>query len=94
MNPLNIKPHKIRNVDIEICNAEQKIAYNYLSTYYNSMSRFNLLDYCQKCLARDAGNKKYNVDLVYHYILSSYDRFINAKYHILTSYEAIGELIR
>lgn len=91
-----MKPHKIRNIDLSICNAEQKIAYNYLSCYYD-MKKSDLLEFCQKALYRekDKSMKRYDIDLIYHYILSSYSNYvISANHPILTSYEAIGELIK
>lgn len=87
-------PHKIRNIDKSICNCEQKIAYNYLSSYYD-MTKSDFLDFCQKSLARQKENqmKKYDIDLIYHYLLNSYNKYITAGHPILTSYEAIGEII-
>lgn len=92
---MKFKSHKIRKIDKSICNCEQKIAYNYLVTYYDSMNKNKFLDFTQNSLAREKNNsmKKYDIDLIYHYILQSYDRYIANKYHILASYEEIGSVI-
>lgn len=86
-------PHKIRSIDIDTCNCEQKIAYNYLFSY-SDIAKHKALDIIQKSLATEINRKKYDIDLIYHYILSSYDRFMQYnKSHILTSYLEIGSVI-
>ena len=86
--------HKIRNIDINICNCEQKIAYNYLFANCD-IPKDKALNIIQFSLARTPGiYKKYDIDLIYHYVLSSFDRYINYNHsHILTSYEEIGKVI-
>ena len=91
---MNFKPHKIPNVDVNICNCEQKIAYNYLFANCD-IPKEKALDIIQNRLSRNEKVKnKYDIDLIYHYVLSSFDRYM--KYnnsHILTSYAEIGSVI-
>lgn len=83
------KKHKIRNVDINTCCCEQKIAYNYLFSHYKH-DKQNTLDFIQKDLCRRDDMKKYDIDLIYHIILYNFDRFQN-DFFIATNYETIGK---
>lgn len=95
---MNLKGHKIPGVDKSVCNKEQKVAYNLLFAHCGILknNRNIALDLIQKNLARAPHiyYKNLNIDLIYHYVLQSIDRY--AKYNnsgILTSYEEIGKLI-
>jgi len=90
------KSHKINGIDKNICNAEQKIAYNYLFAYAKTATKNKALDIIQKSLAagQSVDPKKYDIDLIYHYVLQSIDRYQNYNNSgILTSYAEIGKVI-
>ena len=90
------KSHKIPGIDKKICNAEQKIAYNYLFAWSKTNPRNKALDVIQMSLAsgQSVSPKKYDIDLIYHYCLQSIDRYVNYNNSgILTSYEEIGNVI-
>lgn len=91
----NFKPHAIPSIKKTVCNAEQKIAYNFLFARHDTPKN-KALDTIQKSLAagKETNFKKYDIDLIYHYILQSYDRYM--KYNstgILWNYEEIGSVI-
>lgn len=92
---MTFKPHKIPGIDKNICNAEQKIAYNYLFANAKTAPRHKALDIIQRSLAAGTINpKKYDIDLIYHYILQSIERYVNYNNSgILTSYAEIGKVI-
>lgn len=86
-------PHKLRNIDLDTCNCEKVLAYNFLFRYAD-IEKHKALDIIQKSLMNDINRKKYDIDLIYHYVLSSYSRFMqHNKSHILTSYSEIGSVI-
>lgn len=105
---MNFKAHKIPNIDISVCCKEQVIAYNYLFNWsINERNKNYTLNCIQKELASKAAGtynelykpfKKWtpggvDYDLVYHYILQSYDRYIKTKRRILSSYEELASVI-
>ena len=92
------KPHKIPGIDKNICNAEQKIAYNFLFIWADGCTG-NDKNYSLNCIQRSLSEgqkttfKRYDVDLIYHYIVSSWDRYKNSKYHIFSSYTDLASII-
>lgn len=100
--------HKIRNVPIEVCTAEAKIAYNYAFNYLSIIQ--NVYNKCacdfQRCDAIRAGVKfimenlsdnikdKYNIDAIFCCLNAGLEKYINEKYHILTSYDDIGKIFQ
>ena len=101
------KSHKIRGIEKAICNAEQKIAYNYLFSWATGTHEKN---YALSCIQRELSAKangtynelynplhpaigNYDYDLVYHYILQSWDRYIEQGKPIFASYESIGRVV-
>ena len=93
----NFKSHKIPGVAKNVCCCEQKIAYNFLFSWaWNSYeTKSKILSLIQNDLIRekDGKFKKYDIDLIYHYVLQSYDRYITGHDHIFTSYEALAAVI-
>ena len=85
-----MKTTKIRNVAREVCCGEQKIAYNVLSNYYDSPGLYNL-EFMFGVV--DRLNVKVNKDVVKDLIAKNLDSYKSLKYHLLTSYEAVGEAI-
>lgn len=91
----NFKPHKIPGIEKSVCNAEQKIAYNFLFARHDT-PKYKALDMIQKALAagKETNFKKYDIDLIYHYVLQSYERYMtHNKTGILWSYSEIGNVI-
>lgn len=93
----NFKPHKIRGIDKNICCCEQVIAYNFLFSYADGSNRSKErnLSLIQDNLSREKSGsmKKYDIDLIYHYILQSYDRYTTGNAHIFSNYEALAAVI-
>lgn len=105
---MNFKPHKIPNIDKNICNKEQVIAYNYLFSWtLNEHEKTEVLKYLYKELsAKQNGTynelfhpihpiKKENIDymLVYEYIVASYDRYKETNCKIFTDYRDLASYI-
>ena len=96
-----MKTHKIKGINIEVCNAEQKIAYNYLFSW--TLNKHDK-DYAYKCVKESIYEemegkrvcihptnwKKYNVDYILELFYRNYDKYIEAGTPIFSSYEAIG----
>ena len=105
---MNFKAHKIPGIDLKVCCKEQKVAYNYLFSWsINEHNKDYILDCIQKELASKAAgtyNELYkpfhtwkpggvDYDLVYHYILESYDRYIATNHKIFGSYSELSSVI-
>ena len=94
----NFKPHKIPGVEKSVCCAEQKIADNLLFMWAKG-STGNEKTYSLSCIQnqlareKDTTFKRFDIDLVYHYILQSWDRYRNAECYIFTSYEDLASVI-
>ena len=96
-----MKTHKIKGINIEVCNAEQKIAYNYLFSW--TLNKHDK-DYAYKCVKESIYEemegkrvcihptnwKRYNVDYILELFYRNYDKYIEAGTPIFSSYEAIG----
>lgn len=82
--------HKIPGVDKSVCTCEQKLAYNYAGTFQG----LNLSGAAAgiKLLEWKRGDTRYNWKAVAHLLAMYLDKYRAAKYHILSSYEAIGEM--
>lgn len=105
-----MKKHKIRNVDINICCCEQKIAYNYLFSHSNYSylkdkflkpcfdyytERAKNLDFIKRDLLRNEAIKnKYDIDLIFHIILYNYNDYVFSNNHILSTYNEIGKNLK
>ena len=94
----NFKVHYIPGVAANVCNAEQKVAYNLLFAHLDILrnNRNTALDLIQKNLSRAPHiyYKNLDIDLIYHYVLQSIDRYAaHNRSGILTSYEEIGKII-
>ena len=91
----NFKAHKIPGILKNVCNAEQKIAYNFLFARHDTPKN-KALSMIQDTLNREQYTtfKKYDIDLIYHYVLQSFDRYHNYNSTgILWSFEEIGKVI-
>lgn len=86
-----MKKHKIRNVDIEVCCCEQKIAYNFLFAW-GHMKVDDLIRMTSGSIDENKKLKRYDKQLIIELIKKSYDRYKSGR-SILTSYEEIGQVI-
>ena len=96
-----MKTHKIKGINIEVCNAEQKIAYNFLFSW--TLNKHDK-DYVYKCVKESIYEemegkrvcihptnwKRYNVEYILELFHNYYDKYIEAGTPIFSSYEAIG----
>lgn len=98
--------HKIKGVEKTICTAEQKIAYNLaFSNYYDFKKEYDLqvlqiyksdilnefVQFCMKTWScTDSG--KFDNDAIFCALNAGAKMYFEAKYHILSSYEAIGKM--
>lgn len=102
---MKLKYHKIRNVDMDICTAEQVVAYNtayriYIDSRFNwkaDAPRFIMLEAIQYAiddyveLLKKQGCK-YNIDAVQCCLRAGLDSYLfSAKQHILTDYDEVGK---
>lgn len=99
------KVHKIPNVNIEVCNAEQKIAYNYLFSW--TLNKHDK-EYAYECVKSQIYGeiegkihtfhptnwKRYNVDYILELFYRNYDKYIEAGKPIFSNYEDLGGFIK
>ena len=96
--------HKIKNIPLSVCTAEQKIAYNLSFMYYDTVIKeYNQLPMqfqktelinksIQKIMELYRSNKtKYDEDAIFSALNAGLENYINLKYHVLMSYKEIGE---
>lgn len=100
-----MKKYKIRNVDIEVCSAEQKIAYNFLFSW--TLNKHDK-DYAYKCVKdsiyeemegkrvciHPTNWKKYNIDYILELFYRNYDKYIESGKPIFSNYEDLGGFIK
>lgn len=95
---MKFTPHKILGIAKSVCCAEQKIADNLLFMWAKGSTGDNKT-YSLSCIQRQLADgkettfKKFDIDLIYHYILQSWDRYRNAECYIFTSYEDLAKII-
>ena len=105
---MKLKYHKIKNVPLEVCTAEQKIAYNlaHSNIYIIKESYDRCTTGIQKSdIVSEAVNmcitnwknsysyqSKYNIDAIFSALMAGMEGYMNTKYHILQSYEEIGKM--
>lgn len=93
-----MKYHKIRGIDISVCSAEQKIAYNLVSAHYDCVlngnfhawpeaSHFLVKLYTQ---GYDYKPGKYDIDAIFCAINAGIESFCKKPF-IATSYDQIGK---
>ena len=93
-----MKKHKIRNVNIEICCCEQKIAYNYLFSYITcEMSEMDIRwvkTIVYKDIYAREDMKRYWREYIFALFCDNLQKYIDNKTPIFSSYEQIGNFIR
>lgn len=97
-----MKFHKVRGIDKSVCTAEQKIAYNYASSYSDIVikSGMKVQDFLKLVLnniERDHSDfkKKYNVDGIIYCLeqgIINYCESCKSGHSILWEYKEIGKM--
>jgi hypothetical protein len=88
--------HKIKNVDIDVCCCEQKIAYNYLFSWtFNEHDKIFALQCIKEDLKRrkDTDMKRYDTEYIYELIEKNYDKYINEHTPIFGDYTDLGKFV-
>lgn len=103
-----MKYHKIRNVPLEVCTAEQVIAYNYAFAYYDKFEKeykiqviglhksdiaHEFVRFCLDCIKNNQKiMQRYDIDAIFSCLMAGREKYLEADYHILTSYKEVGEM--
>ena len=103
-----MKYHKIKNIPLDVCTVEQKIAYNLaFSNYalfekqYHALSmRFQKRDLISYAVHKMiewyqngyAYDGKYDIDAIFSALNAGFENYLRGDYHILTSYKDIGNI--
>lgn len=100
-----MKYHKIRNISMNICTCEQKIAYNLAFSHahifkneYNRMpmqfQKSNVIHeavkFCMKQWSYNEKTSKYNIDAIFCALNAGLENYFKNNCPILASYEDIG----
>lgn len=100
-----MKCHKIKGIDLKICTAEQKIAYNYAFMWvdcgkkiFNSNSPEsvkseelqNIINSVIESIKRSGTDRTYNIDAIITAFRSGFRGYCN-NFFIASDYETIGE---
>lgn len=89
-----MKKHKIPNVAINICCAEQKIADNFLFSWSDFAKRCGVVEGLEAIkadiLRHEKITKKYNINLIFSIICENIEKYISYNVLIFSSYEEIG----
>lgn len=101
-----MKYHKIRNVPMSICTAEQKIAYNLAFSYGSNFKKefdrmpmqlqksdvvFTAIHFCLKIWGNNEKANKYNIDAIQCALNAGMEDYLKNNCPILASYEEIGK---
>lgn len=100
--------HKIKNVPLEVCTVEQKLAYNlsYNSDLYSYLKLYNMAetgvqkseiihDYIRLCMKRFSfidTKVKHNIDGIFCCLNAGMENYFNSDNYYLTSYDEIGKM--
>ncbi len=101
-----MKYHKIKNVSLNVCTAEQKIAYNLAFSHAHIFKKaYNLspmqfqknevvheaVQFCMKMWGYNEKADKYNADAIFCALNAGIEDYIKNNCPILASYEKISE---
>lgn len=93
---MKLQYHKIPRVDMDVCTAEQMIAYNIASRYLDCDRKFagyaDAAQWMVQQYKRENETTRYNIDAIFCALNAGLESFVKAKYHILTSYKEVGEM--
>lgn len=90
--------HKIRNVDIKVCAAEQKIAYNISFSNYDWIRRSGkdykvLLKEIVDRLSKQKEFSRFNMDVVYEALMNGFNEYSHYPF-IAHDYKRIGDTFK
>jgi len=98
-----MKYHKIKSVPLDVCTAEQKIAYNIAFSWRDcwihacgckDAAKYNAARLAQEAIAsykRNYPESKYDIDAIFSALLNGIPAYIEQPF-IATSYEQIGRV--
>ena len=103
-----MKYHKIRNIPLEVCTCEQKLAYNlafvYADTFKKEYERMpmqfqkcNVLHECVRFCIKHWRNSpdytnKYDIDAIFCALNAGIESYMKTNCPVLCTYEAIGKM--
>lgn len=85
-----MKVTKIRNIEKEVCTAEQKIAYNFAFAY-ECLPLDRAIETMKNSLQREEF-KRYDHETIIKAFSNGFEAYKNMKYKILTDYSDIGKV--
>ena len=93
-----MEKHKIRNIDIDICCCEQKIAYNYLFSYVTCGMSENDIRWAKRIVYKDIyarkDMKRYYREYIFELFCDNLQKYIDENTPIFGTYEAIGKFFK
>ena len=105
---MKLKYHKIYNVDLQVCTAESKLAYNYAHNYsdiflpsfkkaYTGIQKDEIIresiNFIMGVLSDDV-KQKYNIDAIFCCLNYGLQDYYQDNAPIYTSYEKIGQIFK
>lgn len=83
---------KIRNIDISVCVGEQVIAYKFACWLYDvKMTTEKATRIVEQSLQKKEFNE-FDKDLIIKVFKDNFEKYRNEKYHILGSYQEVGNI--
>lgn len=89
---MNTKLTKIRNISLDVCCAEQVIAYNICNRYASLYSNKPRISW-NLGLIKDAIyqiNSNVNKDMLQHFVMFNFEKYVKNGSKIYSSYDEIG----
>lgn len=97
------KQHKIRNVDKQVCTAEQMLAYNFafsmgdtIKRWYNrcttGIQRSEVTQEFTMMCMKQFENSRYNLDAIVHIFRNNIENYVKSGCKIYINYKEIGEM--
>lgn len=87
---------KIRNVNIDVCSVEQKVAYNICSMYADIYAKTPRIawDWTLITSSIERTAMRCNKDMVQHFIMFNFESYIANGRNILSTYEEVGQMFK
>ena len=85
---------KIRGVDIEVCAAEQVIAYNIAFYWHDTIKDVSQVVRAAREQIESYKFDRYDKAAILTALRNGYEAYIERKYHIIMNYEEIGEVFK
>ena len=90
-----MKYHKIRNVPLDVCTAEQKVAYNLAFSHHDFVvksGKFHSYAEAAQYIVKNLYHGKYDANAIFCALNAGLENYCKGKYHIMTSYAEIGAM--